>query len=158
MCPRNRASKQKEIVQPCALKVHAVQSSDTVTEKKGKPQCQKNWEKTELDILTELREMRLGVALLKDLSTEVSQIRESIKQPQVMSTQCPPPVTDDANISSPQVQYLPPGYWQPYDEWRVRMVPSATLSAPSKLSKEMLCMSTKWTSSLLYSLLQVRWW
>ncbi len=104
---------KKKLVQSCAPKVHAIQSSDTVIEKKGKPACQKNSEKTELDILSELREMRLGMALLKGLSAEVSQIQESIKQPQVMSTLCPPPVTDVANTSSPQVQYPPPGYWQP---------------------------------------------
>ncbi len=110
---------EKKLVQSCAPKVHAIQSSDTVIEKKGKPACQKNSEKTELDILTELREMRLGMALLKDLSAEVSQIQESIKQPQVMSTLCPPPVTDVANTSSPQVQYPPPGYWQPDYQRRV---------------------------------------
>lgn len=110
---------KKKLIQPCALKVHTVHTSDTAPEKKGRPPCQKNSEKTELDILTELREMRSGMALLKDLSAEVSQIRESIKQPQVMSPQCPHLGTEVTNGPAPQYQYPHPGYWQPYDQRRV---------------------------------------
>lgn len=43
-------------------------------------------EKVEPDILSELKEMRSDMALLKDLSVEVSQIKESILQPQIVST------------------------------------------------------------------------
>lgn len=110
---------KKKLVQPCVPKVHVVQSSDTAIEKKGKAPCPKNSEKHEFDILTELREVHSGMALLKDLSAEVSQIRESIKQPHIMSSQCPPPGTAVTNMASPQVQYPPPGYWQPYDQQRV---------------------------------------
>lgn len=105
---------KKKLVQPSATKVHTVQSSDIALEKKGKPPSQHNPEKAELEILSELREMRSGMALLKDLSAEVSQIKESMKQPQVMSTQCPPLTT----ASPPQIQYPPQCYWQPYDQRR----------------------------------------
>lgn len=111
---------KKKFVQPCTTKVHTVQSSDTTMEKKGKTPPRHNPEKTECQILSELREMRSGMALLKDLRAEVSQIKESIKHPQVMSTQCPPL----PSVSPPQTQYpaqtqFPPQYyWQPYDQRR----------------------------------------
>lgn len=111
---------KKKLIQPCTTKVHIVQSSDTPMEKKGKTPPQHNPDNHELQILSELREMRSGMALLKDLSAEVSQIKESIKQPQVMSTQCPP-----LNSASPPqtqypapTQYPPQYYWQPYDQRR----------------------------------------
>ncbi|GAA6076095.1 uncharacterized protein LOC117545882 [Tachysurus ichikawai] len=58
------------------------------------------------------------MALLKDLSVEVSQIKESIRQPKVMSTQCPTHVRDQAGMQPPQSLYPTPSYMQPYDRRR----------------------------------------
>lgn len=105
---------KKRLAQPIVTKVHTVQSNDTSVERKGKGQCQKDTEKAELNILSELREMRSGMALLKDLSVEVSQIKESIKQPKVTSPQCSSLVGDIASGPPPQNQY----YQQPYFQRR----------------------------------------
>lgn len=105
---------KKKFVQSNVTKVHTVQSNDPNIEKKGKALCQKNTEKTEFDILNELREMRSEMALLKDLSVEVSQIKTSIKQPQIMSAQSSNLVTDVTSALPPQAQY----YQQPYMQRR----------------------------------------
>ncbi len=116
MCKRNRASKLEKSFYP--TKVNPVQVTEVVVEKKAKTQCHKNTEKLEPDILSELKELRSDMALLKDLSVEVSQIKESIQQPQIMSTQCSPYVRDQTSMQPPQSLYPPPRYLQPYDRRR----------------------------------------
>ncbi len=85
-----RQNKKKLLSHQHPTKVNPVQVNEVAVEKKAKTQCHKNTEKLEPDILSELKEMRSDMALLKDLSLEVSQIKESIRQPQIMSTQCSP--------------------------------------------------------------------
>lgn len=108
-----RQNKKKLIYQH--TKVNPVQVNEVAVEKKGKTQCHKNTEKVEPDILSELKEMRSDMALLKDLSVEVSQIKESILQPQIMSTQFSANVRDQTNMPPPQPQYPPQRYLQQYD-------------------------------------------
>lgn len=86
--------------------------------KRKERQCHKNTEKLEPDILSELKEMRSDMALLNDLSVEVSQIKESIRQPHIMSTQCPTNVRDQTSMQPLQTPYPPPYYLQPYDRRR----------------------------------------
>lgn len=86
--------------------------------KRKERQCHKNTEKLEPAILSELKEMRSDMALLNDLSAEVSQIKESIRHPQVMSTQFSSDVRDQTNMPPPQPPYPPQSYLQQYDRRR----------------------------------------
>ncbi len=107
-----RQNKKKLLSHQHPTKVNPVQVNEVAVEKKAKTQ------KLEPDILSELKEMRFDMALLKDLSVEVYQIKESIRQPQIMSTQCSPYVRDQTSMQQPQSLYPPPRYLQPYDRRR----------------------------------------
>ncbi len=109
-----RQSKKKLQAQQQHPKLHSVQVSEVAVEKKEKMLCHKSTQKREPDILSELKEMRTEMALLKDLSVEVSQIKESIRQPQIMPTQCSTRVRDQTVMSPSQSAYPPQSYVQPY--------------------------------------------
>ncbi|KAI2646088.1 Flavin-dependent thymidylate synthase [Labeo rohita] len=108
-----RQSKKKLLAQQQHPKLHSVQATEVSAEKKEKTSCHKSTEKREPDILSELKEIRTEMVLLKDLSVEVSQIKESIRQPQAIPTQCSTRVRDQA-VTSPQSAYPSQGYVQPY--------------------------------------------
>lgn len=107
-----RQNKKKLLAQQHP-KLHSVQTTEVSAERKEKT-CHKSTEKREPDILSELKEIRTEMALLKDLSVEVSQIKESIRQPQAMPPQCSTRVRDQAFPSLPQSAYPSQGYEQPY--------------------------------------------
>ncbi len=109
-----RQSKKKLQAQQQHPKLHSVQVSEVAVEKKENMSCHKSTQKREPDILSELKEMRTEMALLKDLSVEVSQIKESIRQPQIMPTQCSTRVRDQTVMSPSQSTYPPQSYVQPY--------------------------------------------
>lgn len=66
-------------------------------------------------VLSQFEEIKSEMALLKDLKAEVSQIRESMQQPQHMPRQ-PPPAGGADGVSglqfpAQQMQDLAQGYW-----------------------------------------------
>ncbi|KAL6465912.1 hypothetical protein MHYP_G00260450 [Metynnis hypsauchen] len=75
-----RNNKRKMITPQRPVPVHSVHSEVTLVENKEKitqpKQC-----KMHPEVLSELKEMKSGMALLKELRAEVSQIKESMQQP-----------------------------------------------------------------------------
>ncbi|KAI2647357.1 Chaperone protein ClpB [Labeo rohita] len=89
MTETERQNKKKIAVQHRSVVVHSVECNDisAPAEKKGKTSLQENKNKHNPDLLNELREIKSDMALLKNLSAEVSQIRESIQLPQTAAEQ-----------------------------------------------------------------------
>lgn len=81
-----RQNKKKLSGQAQPATIHSVQSSDAPAEKNEKSAPQ-NTSKVTPIVLSQLEEMRSEMALLKDLKAEVSQIRESMQQPQYTAKQ-----------------------------------------------------------------------
>lgn len=80
-----RKSKKKLLTQMYPT-VFAVQSADTPPDKKKKDQNAEHSSKAQPDLLNKLKEICSYMALLKNLGTEVAEIRESIKQPSPAQT------------------------------------------------------------------------
>lgn len=76
---KERNDKKRQNLPPRPTNVHALQSSDVPVEKK----CHSQQQTTTLspDLLTELKELRSDMMMLKDLKIEVAHIRESIQKP-----------------------------------------------------------------------------
>lgn len=115
MTEAERQSKKKTAVQHRPM-VHTVEYTDVLApaEKKGKMLLQEKQSKHSPDLLNELREIKSDMALLKNLSAEVSQIRESIQLPQASAAQnlSSPGLQDD--IPANQFKYSSPPYWPKY--------------------------------------------
>ncbi len=78
MTETERQNKKKTAVQHCPVVVHSAKckNNSAPAERKGKMSLQENKNKYKPDLLNELREVKWDMALLKNLSAEVSQIRE----------------------------------------------------------------------------------
>lgn len=115
MTEAERQSKKKTTVQHRPM-VHSVECTDVAapTEKKGKMLPQENKNKHSSDLLNEIREIKSDVALLKNLSAEVSQIRESIQLPQASAAQNLSTPGLQNNIPANQIEYSSPAYWPKY--------------------------------------------
>lgn len=107
-----RQNKKKTLSQGRPTTVHSLQS-DNLAGKKGKTHNSEPDSKPQSDLLDELKEIRADMALLKNLSAEVAQIREAIQQPSSAQTQyfsvpmapeCAPP---------PPFQHWPQNSWPP---------------------------------------------
>lgn len=85
---KERQDKKKHSAPARVTNVNTVQSSEPPMEKKSTPQ-----QKTATlppDLLSEIKEIRSDMVLLKDLRAEVSQIRETIQKPIPVSLSYPP--------------------------------------------------------------------
>lgn len=108
-----RQHKKKLLMQQRPATVHSAQSNDVPAEKKEKAPNHEHTSKIQPDILNELKEMRSDMALLKNLSAEVAQIRESIRLPNQVQTQYPSPPVVQECMSASQFQHPPQNYWPP---------------------------------------------
>ncbi|XP_078031531.1 uncharacterized protein LOC144467063 [Epinephelus lanceolatus] len=108
-----RQNKRRQVTQQRPAAVHSTQSDDQITEKRNKEPKRDNSSKTEPNVLSELKELRSDMALLKTLSAEVAQIKESIRQPPPapVQTSFPPAVQEYA--PAPQFQQPLPNLWPP---------------------------------------------
>lgn len=84
-----RQMKKKMAGQQKPVTVHSAQSSDVPAEKNEKPATNQN-PKVSPVVLSQLEEIKSEIAVLKDLKVEVSQIRESMLQPQHAPRPQPP--------------------------------------------------------------------
>ena len=107
-CEQETQSKRKLLGQQRPVMIHAAQSNDAPVEKIEKQCAQKNIDKIPPMVLSQLKEIRSEMALLKDLRAEVSQIRESIQQQP--PAQGPDP-TSVQQFPGQQRQGLPQGHW-----------------------------------------------
>lgn len=128
MTETERQSKKKEGTPQRPVGVHSAQSTDPSesSEKKGKAPENKN----KLNLMDELKGIKADIALLKNLSTEVCQIRESIQNPQMTSTQNS---ATPGTLNSPavcQFDYVPTGSWRDSGT-RESMAFSQNMSTPS---------------------------
>lgn len=103
-----RQKKKKLLVHQRPATVHSAQTSNASVEKKEKMQIQQNTDKIHPELLSELREMRSDMALLKNLRAEISQIRESIQQPQFTH---PPILGGQESMPARQMQDPPQECW-----------------------------------------------
>lgn len=85
-----RQDKRKMTTPQRPVAVHSAQSDHTPAEKKEKT-SQPGHSKNQIDILSELQEMRANMSLLKDLKAEVASIKESMQQPSYPPRQHPDP-------------------------------------------------------------------
>ena len=119
-----RQSKRKSLgQQQRPITIHSAQSSDAPVEKKEKLPVQQNSGKIHPMVLSQLEEMRSEMSLLKDLKAEVSQIRESMQQPQYPLRQYAPvrgPGAAQAQqFPTQQMQDRPQEHWfNPGPGWR----------------------------------------
>ena len=108
-----RQNKKKLLTQQRPGTVHSAQSNEIPVDKKVKNPIPEHTSKIQSDVLNELKEMRSDMAFLKNLSAEVAQIRESIRQPNPTQPQyLASPVTQE-RIPPPQFQNAPQRYWPP---------------------------------------------
>lgn len=109
-----RQMKKKMAGQQKPVTVHSAQSSDVPVEKNEKPATHQN-PKVSPVVLSQLAEIKSEIAVLKDLKVEVSQIRESMLQPQHAPRPQPPAGgadgTSGLQFSGQQMQDLSQGYW-----------------------------------------------
>lgn len=128
MTETERQNKKKEGPPQRSVGVHSAQSTDPSesSEKKGKtPE-----NKTKHNLMDELKEIKADIALLKNLSTEVCQIRETIQHPQMTSTQN---LSTPSTLNSPavcQFDYVPTGFWRDSGTRESLALPQ-NVSAPS---------------------------
>ena len=108
-----RQNKRRQITQQRSATVHAAESEDPILERKNKEPNRDNPGKTQPDVLNELKAMRSDMALLKTLSAEVAQIKESIRQPSPMPVQTPSPPVMQEYTPAPQFQQPSPNHWLP---------------------------------------------
>lgn len=104
-----RQMKKKMAGQQKPVTVHSAQSSDVSAEKNVKPSTHQN-PKVPSVVLSQLEEIKSEIAVLKDLKVEVSQIRESMLQPQ----HAPRPQSlagGTDGTSGQQMQDLSQSYW-----------------------------------------------
>lgn len=117
MTETERQNKKKAAVQHRPVVVHSAECNDipAPAEKKGKTSLQENKNKHNPDLLNELREIKSDMALLKNLSAEVSQIRESIQLPQTAVEQglSSPGFRNYGPATHPECPF--PGYWPNYN-------------------------------------------
>lgn len=106
MTETERQNKRKETPPQRSAGVHLAQCTEAqaIPEKKKKTPEIKN----KPNLLDELKEIKAEIAVLKNLSTEVCQIRESIQHPQLASAQ---------NLSTPGIdtcpfEHMPTGFWR----------------------------------------------
>nr|XP_020481890.1 uncharacterized protein LOC109976004 isoform X3 [Labrus bergylta]XP_020482305.1 uncharacterized protein LOC109976603 isoform X3 [Labrus bergylta]XP_020483510.1 uncharacterized protein LOC109978500 isoform X3 [Labrus bergylta]XP_020515601.1 uncharacterized protein LOC110004405 isoform X3 [Labrus bergylta] len=109
-------NKRKLLGQQRPINIHSAQSNTAPVEKNEKPSTQQNSGKIPSTVLTQLEEMRSEMTLLKDLKVEVSQIRESMQQPQYMYRDQQPQTrgldgTSAQQFPGHQMQELPQRYW-----------------------------------------------
>lgn len=112
-CESERLDKRKQLV-PHLVAVHAAQTNGSPIERKEKVSAPQNNPKVQLDILSELKEMRSNMTLLSDVKAEVSQIKEFMQKPQlqVQPEQSLSPVTTPMAVPPAM---LPPMPWSsPY--------------------------------------------
>ena len=76
---KERQDKKKQNLPPRSTNVNVVQSSEAHVDKKGNSQEQATAPAS--DVLTELKELRSDMVMLKDLKAEVAHIRESMQKP-----------------------------------------------------------------------------
>jgi hypothetical protein len=93
--------------------INSTQSSNAPVEVKEKNSVKQNT-KTSPNVLSQLEEIRSEMAMFKELKAEVSQIRESMQQPQYTPRQRPPAgranVTTVPQFSGQHVQDQAQGY------------------------------------------------
>ena len=85
-----RQDKRKMTTSQRPVAVHSAQSDHTPAEKKEKTN-QQGPGKNQVDILSELQEMKANMSLLKDLKVEVASIKESMQRPSYPPRQHPDP-------------------------------------------------------------------
>lgn len=103
---RERQDKKKHAASTKVTNVNTVQSFEVpVTRKNTIPQ---NTATLPPDLLSEIKEMRSDMVLLKALKAEVSQIRETIQKSTPVSPQYPPLSREPANVSAPYPVFSPP--------------------------------------------------
>lgn len=112
MCTLDRKTKQEKNVGTTAA---CHRPRDAPVEKNEKPPPQQN-SKIPSVVLSQLEEIKTQMAALKDLTAEVSQIRESIQQPHYMPSQNPPAGGADSTPgpqfpSQPKSQFLSIKSW-----------------------------------------------
>ena len=111
-----RQNKRKLLGQPRPATIHSVQSSDVPVEKNDKSTTtQQSPAKPPPAVVSQLEEIRSEMALLKDLKAEVSQLRETMQQPQpnqpqpqFNSPQYPPQPPYIPQQHQSQTPYIPP--------------------------------------------------
>lgn len=109
-----RQNKRRQIFQQRPAGVHVSQSSDEPGERKKKDLNKDTGNKTQPDVLNELREMRSDMAVLKSLTAEVAQIKESIRQPLAVPAQHPhPPVVQECALTPQFQQQQWQNFWPP---------------------------------------------
>lgn len=106
MTETERQNKRREIPPQRSVGVHSAQCTEAQAVSEKKKETPEN--KTKPNLLDELKEIKADIAVLKNLSTEVCQIRDSIQHPQMALTQ---------NLSTPgidtrQFEYIPTGFWR----------------------------------------------
>ena len=103
---KERQDKKKHTAPSRVTNVNTVQSSELPVEKKNTiPQRTATLPP---DLLSEIKEMRSDMVLLKDLKAEVSQIRETIQRSRPAPPQYPQPSREPANMPAPYPVFLPP--------------------------------------------------
>ena len=103
---KERQDKKKHTAPSRVSNVNTVQSSELPVEKKNTiPQRTATLPP---DLLSEIKEMRSDMVLLKDLKAEVSQIRETIQRSRPAPPQYPQPSREPANMPAPYPVFLPP--------------------------------------------------
>lgn len=96
---KERQDKRKHAAPSRVTNVSTVQSSEDPVEKKST--TQQRTATLSPDLLSEIKEMRSDMVLLKDLRAEVSQIREAVQKSTPATPLYPPPSTEPANVSTP---------------------------------------------------------
>lgn len=103
---KERQDKKKHTAPPRVTNVHAVQSSEAAVERKSTNQ--QNTATLSPDLLSEIKEMRSNMVLLKDLRAEVSQIREAIQKSPPEPPQYLTPSRERENVSGPYPMFSTP--------------------------------------------------
>ncbi len=96
---KERQDKKKHSAPSRVTNVNTVQSSESPVEKKNT--TQQNTATLPPDVLSEIKEIRSDMVLLKDLRAEVSQIRETIQKSTPAPQQYPPLSREPENVPAP---------------------------------------------------------
>lgn len=102
---KERQDKKKHSAPSRVTNVNTVQSSESPVEKKST--TQQSTATLPLDLLSEIKEMRSDMVLLKDLRAEVSQIRETIQKSTPAPPPYPPPSREPEHLSAPFPVFAP---------------------------------------------------
>lgn len=103
---KERQDKKKHSAPSRVTHVSTVQSSEPPVEKKNT--TQQNTVTLPPDLLSEIKEIRSDMVLLKDLRAEVSHIRETIQKSIPEPPQYPPPNREPEKMSVPFSVFAPP--------------------------------------------------